>query len=137
MTSKWVYAFGNFSLDPQERRLLHNGQPVDLTPKAFNTLLILVENSGHLLTKQELMTRVWPDSHVEQPNLTVTIAMLRKALDERDGTRHIETVPRQGYRFVPRATQVFENNESSPVAAVRKSKVKIGIAVASIVAGLL
>src|SRR5258708_11744105 len=108
MARKTVYEFGEFHLDPEERLLLRRGEPVDLTPKAFNTLLVLVQNGGHLLTKQELMTRVWPDSHVEEPNLTVTIGMLRRVLDEGNGTRHVETVPRQGYRFATPVRQLTD-----------------------------
>lgn len=136
MTSNTVYAFGDFHLDPQERRLLHNGEPVELTPKAFNILVILVQNSGHLLTKQELMTRVWPDSHVEEPNLTVTIAMLRKALGEENGTRYIETVPRQGYRFTTPVRQLIEEDEPQTPTFPGKSLRKLIVAVVLAVVGL-
>jgi len=139
MTSNTVYTFGDFHLDPRERRLQRNGQPVELTPKAFNTLLILVENGGHLLTKQELMSRVWPDSHVEEPNLTVTIAMLRKALGEENGTRYIETVPRQGYRFAAPVKQLIEEDEPRAVTLSKKNLIKMTLAGAVILglAGLL
>jgi DNA-binding winged helix-turn-helix (wHTH) protein/TolB-like protein/Flp pilus assembly protein TadD len=96
-----LYAFGPFLLDPRERRLLRDGQVVPLTLKAFDLLQVLVENQGHLLRKEELLARVWPDAIVEENNLTVTIAALRKALDEGPADRrYIETVPRRGYRFV-------------------------------------
>jgi DNA-binding winged helix-turn-helix (wHTH) protein/TolB-like protein/Flp pilus assembly protein TadD len=95
------YAFGPFLLDTRERRLLRDGKAVPLTLKAFDLLQVLVENQGHLLQKEELLRRVWPDAVVEENNLTVTISALRKALDEGPTDRqYIETVPRRGYRFV-------------------------------------
>ena len=95
------YAFGPFLLDTRERRLLREGIAVPLTLKAFDLLHVLVQNQGHLVSKDELMKRVWPDAVVEENNLTVTISALRKALDEGPTDRqYIETVPRRGYRFV-------------------------------------
>jgi DNA-binding winged helix-turn-helix (wHTH) protein/TolB-like protein/Flp pilus assembly protein TadD len=95
------YAFGPFLLDTRERRLLRDGKVVPLTLKAFDLLQVLVENPGHLLHKEELLRRVWPDAIVEENNLTVTISALRKALGEGPTDRqYIETVPRRGYRFV-------------------------------------
>jgi DNA-binding winged helix-turn-helix (wHTH) protein/tetratricopeptide (TPR) repeat protein len=96
-----VYAFGPFQLDTRERRLLRGGAAVPLTLKAFDLLQVLVENQGHLLHKEELLRRVWPDAAVEENNLTVTISALRKALaDGSTDRQYIETVPRRGYRFV-------------------------------------
>ena len=95
------YAFGPFVLETRERRLLRDGEVVPLTPKALDLLQVLVENQGHLLLKEELLKRVWPDTIVEENNLTVTISALRKALGEGPASReYIETVPRRGYRFV-------------------------------------
>lgn len=95
------YAFGPFLLDTRERRLLRDGVAIPLTLKALDLLQALVENQGHLVTKDELMRRVWPDAVVEENNLTVTISALRKALGEGPTDRqYIETVPRRGYRFV-------------------------------------
>ena len=90
-----VYQFGVFQLDPAERRLLRNGDPVFLAPKLFEILTVLVERRGHLVSKADLMTRVWPDTVVEEANLTVSISALRKVL----GADTIETVPKAGYRF--------------------------------------
>ncbi len=96
-----LYEFGAFRLDPDERLLLRDGEPVDLTPKAFDTLLVLVENSGHLLRKEDLILRVWPDAIVEDSNLTLAVHTLRKTLSNGEaGNHYIETVPRHGYRFV-------------------------------------
>jgi Tol biopolymer transport system component/DNA-binding winged helix-turn-helix (wHTH) protein len=81
--------------------LTRDGEPVALTPKAFETLVVLVERSGHLVEKDELMKRLWADVYVEESNLTNNIWVLRKALGEREsGERFIETVPKRGYRFV-------------------------------------
>jgi DNA-binding winged helix-turn-helix (wHTH) protein/TolB-like protein/Tfp pilus assembly protein PilF len=98
--SKHFYEFGPFRLDARERLLLHEGETVQLTPKAFDMLLALVENSGHLLEKNELMQRLWPDSFVEEGSLAQNISLLRKALSENESQKFIETVPRRGYRFV-------------------------------------
>ena len=106
-----IYNFGSFRIDTRERLLLRNGEPVPLPPKVYDTLLALVENSGHIIEKEELMRTVWPDSFVEEANLTVNISALRKALGgEVSEPRHIETVPRRGYRFVPTVTEVRNEN---------------------------
>jgi DNA-binding winged helix-turn-helix (wHTH) protein/TolB-like protein len=95
------YDFGPFSLDPSERRLLNDGKPVALTPKCFDLLVILVETSGHLIGKDELLERLWPGQFVEEANLSFNISSLRKALGEGQSGRHyIETVPKKGFRFV-------------------------------------
>src|ERR671913_1338724 len=75
-----AYLFGPFVVDTREGLLLREGQPVQLTPKAFETLVALVERSGHCLGKEELMRRVWPDSFVEENNLSQNISQLRRAL---------------------------------------------------------
>src|SRR3712207_8079779 len=98
---KRLYEFGPFRLDPAERVLTRGGQPVPLTPKAFDLLVVLVENGGHLLGKKDLMGAGWPDSFVEEGNLTFTISSLRKALGEDPKEpQYIENVPPSGYRFV-------------------------------------
>jgi len=96
-----LYEFGPFRLDTQERLLLREGRPVQLTPKVFDILVVLVRQSGHLVEKDELMQLVWPDTVVEEGNLTRNVSTLRKALsDDQNGSMFIETVPRVGYRFV-------------------------------------
>jgi DNA-binding winged helix-turn-helix (wHTH) protein/tetratricopeptide (TPR) repeat protein len=99
-----LYEFGPFRLDPHERKLLRGNEIVALTPKAFDTLLILVRNSGHLLEKDELIATLWPNTFVEEGSLSNNIFLLRKALGE-DPT-FIETVPRRGYRFVGAVRQL-------------------------------
>lgn len=95
-----TYEFGPFRLIPQERQLLRQSQTVPLTPKSFDLLVLLVENSGHLIEKDELLKRIWPDSFVEEANLSVNVSALRRALGEDQNEHYIETVPRRGYRFV-------------------------------------
>src|SRR5215472_3805855 len=95
-----LYEFGPFVLDTMKHALLRNGKPVPLTPKTFDTLLVLVQNSGKMLSKEELMNTLWPDRFVEESNLTQQISMIRKALAESPGEhRYIVTVPGRGYRF--------------------------------------
>jgi len=99
--TKHFYEFGQFRIDTAERMLLRDGEKIPLTPKAFDTLLVLVQNSGHTLTKDELMEKIWPDTFVEEVNLARNISVLRKALGEgENGHQYIETVPKLGYRFV-------------------------------------
>jgi eukaryotic-like serine/threonine-protein kinase len=99
-----LYEFGPFRLNPTERKLLRGNEIVVLTPKAFDTLLLLVRNSGHLLDKDELITTLWPDTFVEEGSLSNNIFLLRKALGE--DLAYIETVPRRGYRFVGAVRQL-------------------------------
>src|SRR5215216_7762694 len=96
-----TYTFGPFVLDTREGALLRGGRPVQLTPKAFETLAALVERSGHCIGKEELMRRVWPDSFVEENNLSQNVSQLRRALhaEGEEAAGYIETVPRRGYRF--------------------------------------
>jgi DNA-binding winged helix-turn-helix (wHTH) protein/Tol biopolymer transport system component len=96
-----LYEFGPFRLDPREHLLTRNGQPLALTPKAFETLVVLLQNRGHLMLKDELMKAVWPDSFVEEVNLSQNISLLRKVLgDSAQGSQYIVTVPGKGYRFI-------------------------------------
>lgn len=102
-----MYEFEKFRFDPENHLLSREGSPASLTPKAFEILLILVQNGSRLTTKEELMSKVWPDSFVEEANLTVNISALRKVLGETDDSRqYIETVPKKGYRFIAPVTQV-------------------------------
>ena len=95
------YLFDRFRVDAAERILFKDDREVPLTPKVFDTLLVLLENSHHVLTKKELMQQVWPDSYVEENNLAQNISILRKALGEgKEGEHYIQTVPKRGYRFL-------------------------------------
>ena len=105
--NKRLYEFGAFRLDPSERVLARKGKRIPLAPKAFDTLLILVQHSGHVLTKDELIKTLWPDSFVEENNLTQNISALRRALGEGPAEQeYIETVPKLGYRFVSEVREV-------------------------------
>src|SRR3990170_5335558 len=97
--TKHFYDFENFRIDPDERVLLRDGKPVPLTPKAFQMLMILVENHGHIVDKEKLLSEIWSDSFVEEGNLSVNARRLRKALaDDANEPKFIETIPRRGYR---------------------------------------
>ncbi len=122
--AKLSYTFGTFRVDATERVLFNENRPVSLTPKAFDTLLALVQHSGRVLTTEELMAEVWPDSFVEGNNLAQNISTLRKVLGA-GGTKYIETVPKRGYRFVgPRVKEIRDeagtavSRERAPVAFV-------------------
>jgi TolB-like protein/DNA-binding winged helix-turn-helix (wHTH) protein len=102
-------------LDPAERVLSHREEVISLTPKAFDALLLLVQNSGHLLEKEVLMEQLWPETAVEDNNLSQCIYMLRRALSEsadQNETRYIETVPRRGYRFAAKVELI--STEAGP-----------------------
>ena len=107
-----IYEFGRFRLDPADRVLLREGQVLALTPKGFDLLLVLVRNAGRVVLKNDLMREVWPDTFVEENNLTVNISALRKVLEEgSSGQSYIQTLPRRGYRF---AATVRHSGESLP-----------------------
>jgi TolB-like protein/Tfp pilus assembly protein PilF len=100
------YQFGDFRLDADGRVLLLGEERVPLTPKAMDTLLLLVENHGNVVDKEELMKRVWPDTFVEEISLTRNISVLRKTLCNGNlGREFIETIPKRGYRFVARVEE--------------------------------
>lgn len=102
-----LYEFGPFRLNIRERLFLKDGESVLLAPKAFETLVALVQKKGRLVEKEELLKEVWPDSFVEESSLSQNIYMLRKILGNDDnGNRYIETVPRHGYRFVATVKEI-------------------------------
>lgn len=109
---KRYFQFDNFRLYPSEQLLLRDDAPLPLAPKAFDILLFLVQNSGHLVKRDALMEAVWPDSFVEETNITVNVSLLRKTLGGgAQGQPYIETVPRKGYRFNGEVTEVEEADE--------------------------
>jgi eukaryotic-like serine/threonine-protein kinase len=113
-----VHEFGLFRLDSAERLLLRAGQPVSLTPKAFDLLVYLVDHAGKLVTKQALMSALWSNTFVEEANLTFTVSALRKALgDGQDGEQFIQTVKTRGYRFVAPVT----HDETGPDASTSET----------------
>jgi TolB-like protein/DNA-binding winged helix-turn-helix (wHTH) protein len=104
---KHLYEFGPFRFYPTERYLLREGEVVPLPPKVFDILLFLVQNHGHLLQKDKIIKAIWPESFVEEGNLTRYISTLRQALGEgQNGQTYIETVPRIGYRFVAEVREI-------------------------------
>ena len=118
------YQFGPFHLDPRERRLSREGEAIPLRLKVFDTLLMLVENAGRLVTKQELLDAIWPETTVEENNLNHNVSVLRKALGERaTGQQYIETVPRVGYRFVA-PVDAFAATPASPSTASLAAKTR-------------
>src|SRR5262245_7785248 len=109
------YEFGPFRLDPAERRLLREGETVSLSPKVFDLLLVLVRRNGAILDKEELLSAVWPDTIVEENNLSVNISALRKALGEGPNEHtYIETLPRRGYRFVAPVRELNDQDREAP-----------------------
>jgi DNA-binding winged helix-turn-helix (wHTH) protein/Tfp pilus assembly protein PilF len=105
MANNELFRFRDFTLDVQERRRLRDTEPVRLSPKAHDVLVALVREHGRLVTKDELLARVWPESFVEEGILTVHISALRKALgDGKQGHAYIETVSGSGYRFIAPVT---------------------------------
>ncbi|HXW56108.1 MAG TPA: winged helix-turn-helix domain-containing protein [Candidatus Cybelea sp.] len=116
-SEKVIYEFGPFRIDPVQHLLFRNGSVISLPPKTVETLVVLVENHGRLVEKERLMEAVWPDTFVEEANLTVHISALRRLFrDEVNGEPYIETVPRRGYRFVAPVEERF-GAESEPAAA--------------------
>src|SRR5579871_4181895 len=115
LAGKRFYDFSRFRIDLTEGVLLRDGEIVPITPKAFELLRVLVENGGHVLSKQDLLRQVWPDTFVEEGNLAFNVSQLRKVLSQNgDRTLFIETVPRRGYRFAPSVTKV---NDELPLTA--------------------
>jgi DNA-binding winged helix-turn-helix (wHTH) protein/pimeloyl-ACP methyl ester carboxylesterase len=117
------YRFGPFHLEVRERRLSRGGEVIPLRLKVFDTLLVLVEHAGRLVTKQELLDRVWPETTVEENNLNHNVSVLRKALGEKaTGQQYIETVPRVGYRFAAPVDAAVPHTGASaaPIAKARQ-----------------
>ncbi len=102
------FRFGNLIFDTEENLLLRDGNPVAITPKAFELLRVLVERHGHLVAKDELMQALWKDRFVEEGNLSYTMRLLRIALDDsRESPHYIETIPKRGYRFIAKVEQIL------------------------------
>lgn len=141
-----LYEFGPFRLDTAEGVLRRDGRPVPLTIKAYETLVVLVQRGGHVVTKEDLLKLVWPDTFVEEGNLAHNIWTLRRALGESDEQKYIETVPRRGYRFTAPVREVDRNGaadvplEPTRQRVLRRPKFALGaaavvLAAAAIVVG--
>src|SRR5215203_2561375 len=99
--SSHIHRFSDFTIDIEQKVLLRGGKAIPMAPKVFETLLALVENHGRIVLKEELMKRLWPDTFVEESNLTFNIQQLRKSLgDNAREPIYVETIPRRGYRFI-------------------------------------
>ena len=118
MGRKHFYEFGPFRVEPEERLLLRDQQPVPLPPKAFEILLALIQRRGHLVLKDDLMKTVWPETFVEEANLSQNIFLLRKALGEKANEPHyVVTVPGRGYRFAVEVNETSEKDGDLPVSS--------------------
>ena len=119
MQTNKIYEFGEFRLDPGERLLFDGKDTIALAPKVFDTLVLLVENGGHALGKEEMMEKIWADSFVEENNLAQNISILRKALGaSAGGAKFIETVSKRGYRFIA-PVQIVEDKEPDSITIER------------------
>ena len=120
------YEFGPYRIDVDDGLLLLNGEVVALPPKTFDLLVVFAESGGRVITKTELMSRVWPDSFVEEANLSHHVFTLRKTLGEdKNGAKFIETIPRRGYRFVPGVAEVRDEPDEVIVAEHTRSHIII------------
>ena len=133
-----LYEFGPFRAEAIERVLTKGQQVVPLTPKAFDTLVVLLRNSGHVVEKDELLKEVWPDTFVEEGVLAVNVAAIRKALSEgEEGRSYIETVPRRGYRFVGEVKALGRSSGGGPAANETEQRKKSLATPWALAAGLL
>lgn len=116
-----IFEFGRFRLDTKERALSADGSKVPLTPKVFDLLILFLQNPGHLLEKDWLLRTLWPETYVEEANLSVNISTLRRALETAGGEHNIETIPKRGYRFTGQVRVLAEPQEEvsgpSPAAS--------------------
>jgi DNA-binding winged helix-turn-helix (wHTH) protein/tetratricopeptide (TPR) repeat protein len=126
VAGKEIFEFGPFRVDPEKQRLLRGQEPIALTPKTFQLLLALVRRGNEVVTKDELMKSVWPETFVEETNLTRNIFALRKALEETEQNRYIITVPGRGYRLADIVHLVPEAEIS--IAAARLTTVQVHVA---------
>jgi len=134
-----LYEFGPYRLDPSQDLLLEGTRKIPLTPKAYQTLLVLVENRGRTLGKDELLQKVWPDAFVEEATLAQNVFTLRKQLrDDREMALYIETVPKRGYRFVAEVREVKTSTAAVPPRPrFGRQTVVYAVVLASVLAALL
>jgi DNA-binding winged helix-turn-helix (wHTH) protein len=120
-----VYEFGGYRLDARARVLSLRDRPIALAPKSFDLLLLLVERRGRVVERDELIRELWPDTVVEEANLTFQVSTVRKALGD-EGSKWIETVPKHGYRFsaAVRETRPEENAAAEALPAATKSPLR-------------
>ena len=119
-----VFRFGRFRVDTREQRLTRDDVSLAVTPKVFDTLVMFLRHAGRLLTKEELLQGIWPNTAVEESNLTVNVSILRRLLDDGGEPACIETVPRRGYRFVHRVNIERNDETSAPTPSDRPSSAR-------------
>jgi DNA-binding winged helix-turn-helix (wHTH) protein/TolB-like protein/tetratricopeptide (TPR) repeat protein len=124
--SRSVFEFGPFRLEPAEGRLTKDGAPVHVTPKALDLLVALATRPGRLVTKEELVAEVWPDTFVEEGNLAVNMTRLRQVLNDDTGQQYIETVPKRGYRFVAPVREIVAGQDAPAAAPPPESAIAAG-----------
>lgn len=133
---KRLYKFGSFLLNPEERILLHHGQPVRLPPKTFKLLLFFVERSNHVIDKEILMRELWQDAFVEEANLSVHISALRRIFaEDAEKSATIENFPKKGYRFTADVTKINENQTADSAEASKAAESETYIEAANETAG--
>lgn len=124
--NKEVYEFEEFSLNAKKQRLYRSGEIISLPPKAIELLVLMVENQGRVLEKEEILNTLWQDTFVEEANLTQTIYLLRKALGKsKDGVPHITTLPKRGYKFVPPVRRISDDKISVTIERTKKEQILI------------
>jgi Tol biopolymer transport system component/DNA-binding winged helix-turn-helix (wHTH) protein len=128
-----AYQFGPFRLDVAEQQLLKDGRVLPLTPKVFDVLRVLVQNSGRLVEKERLLAEVWPGSFVEEGALSRSVSILRKTLGDNGSREYIETVPKRGYRFVAPVTRLSVDGREAAVSSHR-SRWVAGVVAAVLIA---
>lgn len=137
-----VYEFGPFRLDLDRRVFTREQQVVPLAPKTFELLVLLVQSAGRALSREELLSSLWPDTFVEEANLSFQVSSLRKALGE-EGARWVETVPKHGYRFTAEVTtkasaaQPLRSARDELPVRLKRRTAMLWLAGASVVAALL
>lgn len=120
-----IYTFGGFRLDGAERLLFDGAMPIQLSPKVFDTLVMLVSNAGRVLSKEKMLAEIWEDSFVEENNLAQNISQLRRILGESPETRFIETVPKFGYRFVATVEKTKQPHVSTEVFETTRARIYV------------
>lgn len=124
--SKIYYEFGPFRMDPDKQVLLRENVPVPITPRAFETLLVLVRRNGEVVSKEELLKSIWPDSFVEESNLSQNVFMLRRALgDTPEDRNYIVTLPGRGYRFAAEVRTISHGAEALVAQKLSRTQIVI------------
>src|ERR1051326_1004484 len=119
------YGFGPFRFEAEDRLLYRNGERLPLPPKAADLLLVLLERRGAVMGKEQLLRLIWPDTFVEEGNLSKHIFFLRKALEDHNGTEYIETIPKRGYRFIG-AVERSDRSAGNPDQLERDAREQAG-----------